>query len=426
MMARLLLIMLIIMVAQPAPIRAQVAAIAAAASIESIIAQIRNSLSSVISEAESSATVTGFSIAADANILISNLGIIAGELEGKTFRDLNATQQAIFANMLQVSTEAARGMGKPVKEMHSIVRTLGAELSRLPGVSNRPFVSAYAPVYAVANNVARDVTIEGSLLAKTGAVLSFDTLTCRLAAATEQRLTFVCPEALFAPGRASWISGTLSLPEQTGTIVHKKVNYNYKIGIKIIPKRLGTYVLAVTELHPQVRRVHRREENSFTNDHCADNREKVWSYRPESKCAIDVQSIRVNHQKSQDTQFEGTINVSPSGFQVRGNVRNHGHCLLGIRNARGSLRVQAEWDDECPQAPRSVALEPQSGEINWGEERAFRLSGAAASFTLTVTQADGSRKVITATTSAGWFTATYDPATKILVLKPRDVGEAMQ
>ena len=45
--------------------------------------------------------------------------------------------------------------------------------------------------------------------------------------------------------------------------------------------------------------------------------------------------------------------------------------------------------------------------------------------TLTVTQADGSRKVITATTSAGWFTATYDPATKILVLKPRDVGEAM-
>lgn len=89
---------LILVLFSSSPVGAQVGAVAAAATVDSVLAQIRNSLTSIISQTETSASVAGFSIAADANILLANLNSVAVDLEGKLFRDLNATQQAVIAN----------------------------------------------------------------------------------------------------------------------------------------------------------------------------------------------------------------------------------------------------------------------------------------------------------------------------------------
>ena len=118
--------------------------------------------------------------------------------------------------------------------------------------------------------------------------------------------------------------------------------------LKLFRSALAAYVLAVTELHPQVRQVHRRAENSFTNDHCAGNKDKVWSYRPESKCAIDVQvsaSIIRNHK----TLSLKALSMFPLRLsESAATCRNHGHGLPLIRDARGSLRVQAEVGRRMP------------------------------------------------------------------------------
>lgn len=80
----------------------------------------------------------------------------------------------------------------------------------------------------------------------------------------------------------------------------------------------------------------------------------------------------------------------------------------------------------CEKTPREVNLEPETGDIIWGEEKAFRMSSAAVSFTLTLMQFDGSKKVIPGAISSDWFITTYDPSTKILVFKPRSIQEAMR
>lgn len=50
------------------PVGAQIGAIAAAATVDSGLAQIRNSLTSIISQTETSTSVAGFSVAADATV----------------------------------------------------------------------------------------------------------------------------------------------------------------------------------------------------------------------------------------------------------------------------------------------------------------------------------------------------------------------
>lgn len=405
---------------------AQVAEIAAGATIDSVITQVRNSLNEVISQAEASTSVVGFSVAADANILIQNLNTAANDFRGKLFSDLNKAQQAAFANALKLSKEANRDLRPNIKALQGAVKILGAELSRVPGVSSRPFVHSYTPTYIVNNDASYDFVVDGSLLNSRKSSLMFGSITCKSVSAVEHRLRFQCPAEPFGGG-IDWKIGALTLYKEAPFYKFWMADekYEYKVAAKVIQERLGSYTLTAVETRPASNKVARTIENGYRNGHCSGSAAKVWTYRPAEACTIDVTSIKVNHSKSSNSSYEGVLNASPAGFQVRGVVRNNGSCGPFFKDGRGSLNVTATWTDTCS-SQKEAQLEPQTGELHWEQELGFSLSPQTAKFMFVVVQANGERRIVTASESSDWFTSTYDPATKVLLIKPRKVEEAFK
>ncbi len=408
---------------------AQIESIAASASVESVISQIRNSASELISEAETSAKVAGFSFATDANILLQNLDVMAEELSGKVFRDLNTSQQSILSNAIKLVSETDRSFEDRLGDVNQIISSLGGELSRIPGIDGRPLLAKYSPSYILNTDAAYDLTLSGSLLSSEKSSLLFGATPCLLVSSVESQARYRCPAEIFTTGENEWVTGELKLIKDTPwyNFWGKGQTYSYKIGVMTIQEKLGEYELKVWEKRSSQKRISRSGSNSHRNNHCRSDKSKAWTYRPAPNCSVDVTSINVKHSKSSNSTYEGVINASGSGFQVRGVIRNRGRCgPFGVgHDARGSLRVDATWIDICP-ATEEIELPTEDGILSWMEDRSFDFPETTTKYVLKINQADGRVKIVDKTLSDDWFTASYDLNTRLLVFKPKALSEALK
>lgn len=408
----------------------QVLPIAANMAADTLVSRIHNSLSELITQAEASGTVLGFQFATDANILLQNFGIVSKEVSGKVFGDLSQSQQSIISNMLQLVDKTDRSLNDKIKDANDLVSTVGGEISRLPLVSRRPLLYAYSPSYILNSEASYDVVIKGSLLGSHQVGLVFGSSPCNLVSLVENEARFSCPSEIFNTNRNEWISGTVrfSKPAPIYAFWRQGEAYEYKIGVMTIQEEMAEYSLKAYERRPSQQRVIRNANNGHRNNHCRGDTATVWTYRPAGGCSVDVTTIRANPTViSSNSTFNGVVNASNNGFQVRGVVRNSGRCgPFGVpRDARGSLNVSVNWVDVCS-STEEAPLQEETGVLTWLEDKAFSFPDTLTKYVLTVKQKNGQVKVIDRAEASDWFTVNYDVNTKILIFRPRALLEAFK
>lgn len=407
---------------------AQVEAIAASATVDSVINKIKNNLSELISEAETSATVTGFSITSDANILVQNLDIMAKELSGKVFSDLNTSQQLAFSNATALLSQTNSDLKERIADVNSVISGLGSEISRLPFASKRPLLKGYSPSYILNNDAAYDVTLDGSLLNTDEIDLSFGAVICGKTSSVENTVRFSCPAEIFKDTENRWVTGTLKLLQKKAwyNVFGKDKTFEYSLGIMAIQEKFGEYKLLVTERVDSNKKVPRSHNNQHKNSHCQGGSSKVWTYRPSNGCTIDTSSAKIaSRSVSSKSSLEGIVNLSSNGFQIRGIVRNNGSCgPFGVpKDGRGRISVSAAWVDICP-AKKLVSLPAKQGALAWGNDIAFDLPENYTKFSLEITQLDGTKKIVNNTEAHEWFTTQFDAGGKQIIFKPRKIEDA--
>jgi hypothetical protein len=408
---------------------ADVASIAATAAVGDLISQIKNGLSELISEAEASATATGFSFATSANILLQNMEILGKELSGKIFSDLNSTQQATLQNAMLVIDRANRDLAGQVEAVNMLVSSVGQEISRIPGISSRPLLTNYTPSYLLNKDESYDLRLRGSLLNSEESTLYFGKTQCTLVSSVETEMRFSCPASAFTASENKWSTGLLTLakPQPWWKFWASSEDYKYRLGIMLIQKDIGEFRLTKYENRTGTESVARKQENEGGNSHCSGNKSKVWTYTPKTGCKIDETSVGVEHHTTANSTYEGVISLSATGFQVRGVVSNKGDCGPGEawKDARGKLWVRAKWNDLCSTV-KEFELPAETGILTWTEEKAFQLPADASKFLLEVKQKDGSARVFDKAGPSPWFTVEYDPNTKVLLFKPRQIADAFK
>lgn len=411
------------------PVSADVPTIAGTAAVGSLISQITNGLSELISEAEASATATGFSFATSANILLQNMEVLGKELSGKVFSDLNSTQQSTIQNALLVIDRANRDMAGQIEAVNTLVSSVGQEISRIPGVSKRPLLTSYSPSFLLNKDDSYDFRLRGSLLNSENSTLYFGQTPCTLVSSVETEVRFSCPSSAFDKTSNKWSTGLLTLekPQPWWKFWASTDEYKYKIGLMLIQQDMGEYRLSRYENRTEIARVPRKQENERGNGHCSGSKPTVWTYNPAATCKVEEATVTVEHSTSANSSYEGIINLSATGFQVRGVVANKGDCgpAGAWKDARGKLWVRAHWVDLCP-TNKEYELPAESGTLSWTEERAFQLPASSSKFLLEVRQKDGSVKIFDKAGNSNWFTVEYDPNTKIVMLKPRHVADAFK
>lgn len=263
----------------PSPLLAQdigTGAIIASASIDSVITNVRNALQETISQAEAAGTVLSFRVATDAQILLQSLDAMATELSGKVFSDLNAAQQSALNNLLVLSQETTDGFASNIQQIDDAIHSAGEALSRIPGVSDRPFVSSYSPSYLLQQGESFDFSVNGSLLNSKKRHLTIGQTECKLLSSVEKRTRFSCPVRALGTGQ-DWVTGLLTLTQAKSWHQFWKNDdvYQYSVAIRAIPAEMGTYTLDATTRHQVEERINRNRNNEHHNDHCQGGREIV-------------------------------------------------------------------------------------------------------------------------------------------------------
>ena len=401
--------------------------IAATATVDSVISGVRTTLQEAISQAEVAGTVVSFRVASDAKVLLQNLDIMAKELSGKVFADLTAAQQSALNNLLVVSKETTRDLKGNINALDGAVRDAGQEIARLPGVSKRPFVSSYSPGYMLAGAASSmDVLVKGSMLNVDKISLTLNKSQCILLSGVENALRFSCPiDAVGSPQR--WVTGDLGLQMKTKWYAFWKGPqvFDYKVAVSLVQPEMGSYTLQATVTESSSERIARTQSNGYRNGHCDGDHSVAWTFTPSrAECSIDVTSVQTTPSATSKSGYEGVINLGPAGFQFRGVVRNSGHCFGPSKDARGSLNVTATWTDVCP-ITREVVQVPQEGKLLWNRETELQLPKGTSSWLIKVSLNNGTQHVLSSAGSFPWFTVSFDPVARLVVIRPRALEDAL-
>lgn len=409
------------------PVTSVSAQIVEVIALDKLISDTRNGISEIISEAEASGTVMGFRIATDANILLKNFEEAANSVQGKTFDGISRTQQEFFSNMHRFATEAKGITDDTLDKTSGIVSSSGAELSRLPLVSEKPLVYSYEPSFVLANQEAYSITFAGSLLSGSNKLV-IEGVDCQPSGGTENQLRFVCPAEAMDANEPSWRRGHLSLETKGRWFWSSTLKSEYDVGVFVVPKLLGKYTFDVVQNETVQERRPRTERNGYRNDHCKGGKERVWTYGPAEGCTIDVESASITSRHvSSNSTLDGISSLSSNGFQVRANIRNNGSCgPFGIpKDGRGSVNVEVAWFDICPKNSESI-LPTIEGELYWTEDMNFVVPQGYKSFTLKVKQEDGRVHIVNQSGAYKWFSSIWDASSRNLIFRPQDVAIAYE
>ena len=414
---------------------AQVTAIAGSALVSDVSDGISKDLKSVIVQLENSASVTSFKVRSDLIVVADNIRVMGEALAGKTFDSLSQQQKTFFENARALATDATSGINLTADRVEGVLAGMSETMSRIPGIEGRPFVTKYAPSFVLIGKKRYPVSVNGTLVGTGSPTLSFNNTPCEIKTKTERSLEFDCPATIFSP-KDPWSSGKL-------TVVEKKSwwkfwgapeIYAYNISIRSIPDAMGEYVLVTKGIQTVNRTKPRTAGHGHRNEHCQGATPIAYSFTPESSCVIDVQSITLARGSISDaSQVDNPGTITSSGFAVSAAARNHGSCGPKIPftsqrvpvDARGSFNFGVSWNDICP-VREDIEAKVGSGTLQWSQEKDFQLPTHANAFVLTITQADGKKRVVNGTTSTDWFDVTFDLVSKVVLFKPKALETAMR
>ncbi len=103
---------------------------------------------------------------------------------------------------------------------------------------------------------------------------------------------------------------------------------------------------AGTEKKIIIERVERSYAIGDTNRHCSGPKNRAWQVEATEGWKIDISTIKFAPTvRSSKSVYIGVTDRSENGFTIRGRIVNRGNCVLGFRDARGTLRVAGTYEE---------------------------------------------------------------------------------
>ena len=392
--------------------------------VDQIGSEIAKDVNSVVHELEQSGSQLSFNVRTDLIVAAENVSRLVAEERNKTFEQLSELQQSTLKNTLQAIAEAKKGTDDALMKSQQLISQASVELTRIPGINKSPMVTGYSPSLIVSDRDKYRISVKGSKLGGKITQLNIRGAECGLSKQDETNLSFNCTGDVFKVDTPSYLEGSLLVTSSSRRFLfgpQRKARYAFSVGV--LPQLLGNYELKVTHDVTKETRVKRNGANGHRNDHCSSNKSKYWTYNPAKGCEIDVSSVKARAtSKSSNSTYSGINNLSSSGFRVGGVVRNRGKCLWPSKDARGTLKVAATWQDVCKQTETSTN-DVESGQVFWGKDMIFQLGSYVENpkgFSLSIEDIYGRKRVIDGAETNDWFSASYDVATQTVVVKPRE------
>lgn len=443
-----LLTALAVPTSQPASAQA-VSSIAAGMSVSAIVGTLRSAALDIVRELDKTVGVNSFQIRQHLLLIVSELEHAALTLEGKFFKDLDATQQAFFRNVEGTVHEASRAANQPLDKLDAVAKTLATAVERIPLADGSPRILRSTPSYVVAKANASEVRVsfDGSRLNYGPPTLKFGAAECKLAGHTDVLLDFVCPGNLFrASASVSPVSGNLVVDDVEtfwakvkNVFRHYDPKKQYRVLVQAVPEVLGTAEL-YTQFEETVEEfADRSAPLNASNNHCEGEREHgpfTFSVQGGPEWSIVPGSARWGGESTgnQQRSVNGPFDLTPKGFRFMAKLKNGGDCgpyrpfssdRLWV-DARAWVGGNVLWRESKPTTVRKEA-DQSVGVLKWGQDVAIPLPDRLTAFRLTVRQIDGGAPVIIdKDNSLRWFRVDHDTAKRTLVIRPRPIEEAMR
>lgn len=428
----LILTMLITLSSNPVKSQAELTGFASSMGVTAIIDELITGIEDIIKQLEVSASLLLFQTRTDLLFTAENLKRMALEFEGKLFEDLTTQQQLFFNNLNRTINDVKSGVTESIDGINQLVRITGTEAGRIIGVDDNPLLYSLEPGYIMHDTSGKTLfKFKGSSLGKGDISMNFGQQYCTLLSRTEIEIKFQCANNSFDTN--DWQTGNMKIEidEPWYNLFKSDRTFIYPVSVKAIPKKMGDielkyFIKEVTTTRerrqePQARRVGTGDCGSTP---------AVWSFSPQTGCKIDPTSINVNQgPTSSRSVFHGLRNPSENGFQIHGHAFGSGEKVLGkcVGGGRGVVMAHPVWHENCT---REVTVEKDYFEndaekvLNWGNDRSFSLPQGTIGYNLVVTQVNGQIKSIASHTEiTDWFTVNYNPNSKVLVIKPKDIRQ---
>lgn len=412
-------------------------------SVSSVIDDLRSAIDDVMHNAANEVGRGAFAVRGNGEILMRQLDVMMTELEGKTFKDLNDSQQAFFNN-LNASLSELRATSKyTVEQANQLVQSADAVLGTLPGANRSARVINFSPRYVLSKDSDQtvNVSITGGWLGSGEPTLSAGTEKCERLSRTEAQLSFLCKLPVVEKlqksagedvNEVSFRKLHLVTYDRTGfwgaLFGRKPLPRSYDLAIAMVPSVLGTFSATADTSIPVIEYRDQAAERGSRNPHCKRSRDYQWQ--------VDVagmgegwriaQEPRIEKLGDKDASDVGLTQWTETGFLARGRAHNSGRCSWVSDDARGSVKIRAKWREQRTVNQPGKA-EVEIGPIEWGDEKLVELPKGTKFVALTGQTIDGKTQVDTSTNSQGrsWYSVSFDVANGILLIKPRSLEDAL-
>lgn len=412
-------------------------------SVSSATDQLKDAAEEVIHNAGNEFGRGAFTARQNAEILIQQLNVIATELEGKTFKDLNESQRLFFVNTRNTLDEMRNTTDYSVARAQQLVSQADNMLGTLPGSNRTARVLDFSPRYVLSTTTPAPVvvSINGSWLGTGEPTLVAAGKACTRLQKTEVKLMFSCNLSnssalsnldyaklnLVTFDRKSWWD---SLVELFGGHPKKR---NYELAVAVVPRTIGAFSGFATVKKAVIEE--RNKEQLFRNDneHCQDTRTYNWTANIDSN-----DGWRLSAQPStmllsdSDATNEGIQGWSATGFTLQGKAKNNGSCaprIFGHRayvDGRGHVAIRANWV-ETRTTFKEVEVPIELGDIQWGVEKSTTLPEGASFASVKSKLINGKSFEDTSNDAAirHWYRVSFDIKNRRVLIRPQELETAL-
>ena len=399
--------------------------------VKQIITDIKESISSIISQSSAEISKNQFEMRTSLLILSETLDQIASKNIDKTFDQLSEAEKQIFYDASKLLEIWNQGNSKSINQLNEVTKRIESILFKIPGMKNTPLVTSSYPLYSLSQPADSTVKIDikGSSLSQSTPTLNFDNIACTLIHKDTTRLSFTCPSMIFvANEKVNYLTGNLKAYERKRffqSIFSKKLNeIDYKISIAVIPRIIGTLKGKVNNSSSVLETQERSVSFHHRNNHCSGRQSKHWVVNATKDWKIDPHSITNRSNTSRNSSVT-IINKSEYGFAFDASIANYGDCGPFWKDARGSVTGAAIYTEyrnkELLELNQIIETQP-----HWGSEVIiYESTKAFDSAILELRKINGEIDIITKSENRPWFDVELDKKRGLIIFRPKSLSNAL-
>lgn len=408
---------------------AQGTAIAAGATINDVVNNLKTQIEDLAFSLEGIMTRQSFDMRQHILVISNNLDYILEKNLNKTFEELTAKQQEILNDAQFLVDGLKDTANQTIEKLELITDKANSFAASLPLGKKATLLSKVSPNYVLQSN--RDnikLIIKGSWLATGKPYLKLKNKKLFPATEIDSKLEFIIPKLEIDTSKLELNTFPL-IVYQKRFIGKKKLDYS--VGVTTVPNFMATYNLEVTTFRNDTIRSTYNREKSHKNDHCQGSRNVILTVTASVGYKIDKNSITHSGNVRSNCVYNGLRSVTENGYQVTAIVRNSGRCIkdpitrsIVSRDARGKATIKTSYSEY--KVVESINDEKVKiiGKGFWGEDFIFDLPDNTKSFVLTIHKINGEKIIVTDSKNDKWMTIKNDRVNKRIIISPKKVDMA--